>query len=324
MSAAAKALLSAVSPPGSLARLMIFPYHRFVRQRDPLSPNSPTAERFERQLRWIRRYCNPLPLSQAVERLRAGSLPARAVSLTFDDGYENNLSIAAPLLKQYGIPATVFIAVDAVERGIMWNDLIIEAVRAAGDEIDASACDMEDRIAIDDSNRLAVAQRLIAAVQYRPTAERLSVAEALHATTAKTPAARQMLTTAQLRELANFGIEIGAHTVNHPILKSLDDAAARREIDDSRRWLRDVTGVEPVLFAYPNGKRDYDYDERHAQMVNELGFRAAVASDWGCATRKSPLFELPRFKPWEDTEAGFSLRLCKTVGKTWLSRGSGA
>ena len=317
MSAITKGLLSVLSPPGRLARLMIFPYHRIVDRHDPLSPNSPTAERFERQLRWITRFCNPLPLAEAVARLGSGTLPARAISLTFDDGYENNLSIAAPLLKKYAVPATIFVAVDALERGIMWNDLIIEAVRSSRESIDANACGL-GTINLDDSKRLAVSQELIASLQYLSTTERLERAQALHETATSTEPARQMLFPEQLRELPEYGIDIGAHTVNHPILKSLADQEARAEILDSRRWIRDITGTEPVLFAYPNGKRGYDYDQRHAEIVRSLGFLAAVAANWGCATRKSPLFELPRFKPWEDTEQGFSLRLCKTVGRSWL------
>ena len=308
--------LGALSPAGPRARLMIFPYHRVVEHADPLSPTSPTAARFERQLRWVTRYCNALPLSEAVSRLADGSLPARAVSLTFDDGYENNLSVAAPLLAKYGVPGTIFVAADAIERGIMWNDLIIEAVRQADGQIDARCCG-QGVLPVDDENRLELSRQLIASVQYRPTRERLQAAEALFAGVASGPPARQMLRPEQLPELSAYGIEVGAHTMNHPILKLLDEAEARREIEMSRDWVEEMTGERPSLFAYPNGKRDYDYDGVHREIVRSVGFRAGVASNWGCATRRSSLFELPRFKPWEDTEAGFASRLCKTVARTY-------
>ena len=72
---------------------MIFPYHRVLETEDPLTPGSPGARNFERQLRRISKYCNPLTLDDAIERLKHGSLPPRAVSVTFDDGYANNLRL---------------------------------------------------------------------------------------------------------------------------------------------------------------------------------------------------------------------------------------
>ena len=319
MSAVARNLLNLLSPAGRRARLMVFPYHRVQQNEDPLLPGTPSTARFERQLQRIRRYLNPLPLAEAIERLRAGTLPARAVALTFDDGYANNLQIAAPLLNKYGIPATVFVAVDAVERGIMWNDILIEAVRGAGERIDAGALGLAP-IELTGRDRLAVANELISQALYMPTQERLAASEAVWAANADRDVPRQMMTPDQVRELAELGITIGAHTVNHPILRSLPEAEAREEIDASRRWLEDVTGQAVTLFAYPNGKLGKDYDHRHADMVRDLGFIGAVAANWGCATRDSSTYELPRFKPWEDTDTGFAKRLCKVVARTYLDR----
>lgn len=296
---------------------MIFPYHYVLERADPLLPGAPSAESFERQLRRIRKYCNPLALQEGVERLIAGTLPPRAVAVTFDDGYANNLDIAAPLLRKYDIPGIVFVAVDALERGIMWNDIIIEAVRLARDKIDAGALGLGP-LSIDESNRLIVKKRLIASVQNRPTKERMEMAQSLYSGVTNMPLKRQMLRPDQLSELASAGLDIGAHTMTHPILSTLDNAVALAEIGDSRTWIDNITGKPPALFAYPNGKRGHDYDARHAEMVKSLGFLAAVSADWGCATCDSSLFELPRFKPWEDTDFGFSSRLCKVVAKTYF------
>ncbi|MEL7537991.1 MAG: polysaccharide deacetylase family protein [Pseudomonadota bacterium] len=316
MSFLIRSALSMLSPAGPRARLMVFPYHRIVEAPDPLTPGSSTAERFENHLRWLSQYCHPLPLSEAVRRLESGSLPSRAVALTFDDGYENNLSVAAPLLKKHGVPATLFLAIDALERGIMWNDIIIEAVRKADGTLDARDCGLGS-LDVTDENRLDVSKQLIAKVQYLPIADRMAAAEALYATASSVPPARQMLKPEQIPELAEYGIEVGAHTVNHPILKTLNDAEARREIADSRDWIESIIGTRPTLFAYPNGKRDFDYDGREMEIVESLGFDAAVAANWGCAAPGTSLYELPRFKPWEKDERGFATRLCKTVARTY-------
>ncbi|HEX6996408.1 MAG TPA: polysaccharide deacetylase family protein [Gammaproteobacteria bacterium] len=310
-------LLNMLSPAGKRARLMIFTYHRIVEQPDPLMPGTPTLERFKRQLGWIKRYCTPIALSEAVARLVKGDLPPRAVAVTFDDGYENNLTLAAPALREHGIPATIFVAVDAVERGIMWNDILAEAVRAASESIDARAAGL-GVLRVDDGNKAQVLADLFAAVKYRPVKERLEICEAIYASVSTAPIARQMLRPAQLAELPAFGFEIGAHTVNHPILRILSESEAQQEIDDSRAWIEATTGTRPTLFAYPNGKRGDDYDARHADMVRALGFDAAVSTNWGCASRSTPLFELPRFKPWEDTDFGFVTRLCKVAAQSYV------
>ena len=69
-----------------------------------------TRSAFEAQLQYLAQNATVLPLSQAVQRLAEGALPPGTVSLTFDDGYGNNLQLAQPLLKRYGMTATVFLA----------------------------------------------------------------------------------------------------------------------------------------------------------------------------------------------------------------------
>ena len=91
---------------------------------------------------------------------------------------------------------------------------------------------------------------------------------------------RLMLTPAGVRQLADAGIDIGAHTVNHPILKGMADDDARSEIVGSARWVADVTGRAPRSFAYPNGRPGVDYDGRHAAMTREAGFELAVTTQW--------------------------------------------
>ena len=90
-------------------------------------------------MRWIRSWFNVLPLALAVERLRQGDLPARALAITFDDGYADNAEVAAPILERLGLPATFFVTTGFLQGGCMWNDRVIEALRnCAADELDLS------------------------------------------------------------------------------------------------------------------------------------------------------------------------------------------
>jgi len=313
-----KYALSILSPTGKRARVMIFTYHRVLDKADALLPNEPTAELFRLQLEWINKQCNVLSLSTAVDLLQKDKLPPRAACITFDDGYANNLEVAAPILKEFQIPATIFIAVDAVVRGIMWNDLIIEAVRSCGTEMELT------RLALPGMDLSSTAPQagvdtLLGHLKYLPLNERMELASAIfeRATTQHPP--RLMLREEELPVLQDFNIEIGAHTVNHPILTRLSEDDARREIENSRDWITRIVGKPPKLFAYPNGRYGDDYDERHAKLVKEAGFLAAVSTNWGVADRSSPRFELPRFMPWETTAIGFSNRLVKSVAKSYAN-----
>jgi peptidoglycan/xylan/chitin deacetylase (PgdA/CDA1 family) len=114
----------------------------------------------------------------------------------------------------------------------------------------------------------------------------------------------------------DLGMEVGAHTVTHPILARLEDDVAYREIADGRDALRQITGEPISLFAYPNGVPRADYDERHVRMVERCGFAAACSTAPGVATRSTDRFQLPRFTPWDRARSRFAVRMARNLGRT--------
>ena len=110
-----------------------------------------------------------------------------------------------------------------------------------------------------------------------------------------------------------MGMEIGAHTVRHPILRTLDDAAAAREIGDSRDQLAAWLGEAPPVFAYPNGVPGADYGERDVALVRRMGFGCAVSTARGAAGQGADIFQLPRFTPWDRALPRFALRCAETL-----------
>ena len=121
-----------LSPRGARGRLAVFCYHQVLDAPDPYRAGEPTVEAFDSDVATISEAFSVLSFGDAVERLASGTLPRRAATITFDDGYENNHRLAAPVLEKHGTPATFFIAGGAVDDGVMWNDLAIESVVAAG------------------------------------------------------------------------------------------------------------------------------------------------------------------------------------------------
>jgi len=291
-------------------RLCLLNYHRILAQPDPLFDDEPTVETFRWQMRLLARYFNVLSLPDALTRLAAGRLPARAVCITFDDGYRSIHDLAMPVLNEFNLPATVFVSTAYLDSGAMWNETIADAVRNLPEGIiDLSAAGIGTRMLRTSTDRKILLNELNDRAKYLPPAERLALTERLAAMAGSGGAEGLMLTPQMIRTMAAQRFEIGAHTVSHPILTSLSDDAARHEIVQCKRDLEAIVDTPVRYFAYPNGKVEKDFDERHVTMVREAGFAAAFSTEVGPAVRGSDLYRLPRSRPWDHTPILFGLRL---------------
>ena len=299
---------SLLSSKGQRARLSILIYHRVLETADPLLKGVVDAAQFSWQMRLLAEHFNVLPLEQAVLRLRQGTLPARAVCITFDDGYADNASIALPILKSYSLNATFFIATGFLDGGRMWNDTVIEAVRGLTEgSVDLSAIGLTKYSIHSDVDRLDLIKRILQ-LRFQAPEDRQKITDYLSSLVSKLPD-NLMMTSEQVQKLHRSGMGIGGHTVNHPILTHLDDAIAQQEIATNKEQLESLINAPVTLFAYPNGRPGEDYDNKHADIVRELGFSAAVSTAWGVANNSSNFWQLPRFTPWDRTPARFMARL---------------
>jgi len=307
-------LFEVLAPHGSRSRLSVLIFHRVRPRIDPLFPSEPDAAAFEAQLRWVKGWFNVMPLPDAVAALRDGTLPARPLCITFDDGYADNATLALPILRKLGLHATFFIATGYLNGGRMWNDTIIEAVRrAAGPRLDLAGIGLGELAIGSDEERRGAIVALLRQLKYLPKAERRSKAQAVADAVGTALPNDLMMTDRQLRELQAGGMTIGAHTVTHPILAGLGDAEAHAEIAEGKRALEGLTGKPVTLFAYPNGKPGRDYTATHVGMVREIGFEAAVSTAEGAASAGGDLHQIPRFTPWDKTRWRYGLRLARNA-----------
>lgn len=289
-----------------MRRLSILIYHRVLLQRDPLLPGVPDQRQFARHMSLLKRCFRVLPLSKAVDMLKRDALPPRAACITFDDGYADNVEVALPVLRSLGLSACFFIASGYLDGGSMWNDEVIEAVRAAqGPLLDLAHLDFGIHSIRTCQERLAAIDRLLARLKYLPFAQRQS----LTARMAPRLQPALMMTGAQLIRLHRSGMEIGAHTVSHPILRMQEEQAAMANIAGSKAALEQILGAPVTLFAYPNGKAGIDFDQRHVDMVRACGFAAALTTFPRAASADMDIYQLPRFTPWEADRPRFLLRL---------------
>jgi peptidoglycan/xylan/chitin deacetylase (PgdA/CDA1 family) len=231
--------------------------------------------------------------------MHSGTMTGRCACITFDDGYANNLEIAAPILNRLGLPATFFIATGFSSGGMMFNDKLISVFRSArGNELDLSAHNLGRWQIGSPQARSASLGEVIRKVKHLNYADREALVNAIVLESKANIEPHPMMTSDHVKALSGLGFEIGAHTVSHPILRELSDKDAEHEIRASRTQLQALTGQKIEMFAYPNGRPGEDYDLRHTKMVKEAGFLGAVSTIPGTASRNDDLYQIPRFTPW--------------------------
>ncbi len=316
-----RSLLSLLSPGGSAGRLSVLIFHRVLAQPDPLFPDEVDVARFDDVCAWLADWFTVLPLDDAVRRWRDGELPRRAAAITFDDGYADNHDLALPILQRHGLTATFFIATAYLDGGIMWNDQVIDALRhTGGPRLDLGDIDGLQGLVFELDSvaaRRSAIGRVLQAIKYMAVDQRsAAVGRVCRLAGAATPRG-QMMSSSQIRALHRAGMQIGAHTVNHPILAGLDAAAARAEMLQGRQQLESLLQDRIGLFAYPNGRPGVDYSDETAALARDLGFDAALTTAWGASGGATDPFQMPRFTPWDRSRWGFGMRLAKNL---WQSR----
>jgi len=294
---------------------------------DPMICISPAA--FEAHVRYLADNYSVLPMPEVVDWLRTGrSLPANTVVITFDDGYADNLHQARPLLARYDVPATVFVTAGQVGRGreFWWDELDrlllqpgtlppVLQLRLNGSVREwrleeSSTYTVEEyqhdrhwhvECRDDPGPRQRVFRGLFDLLYLLPSAQRWAILDELTAWAEAPPIARpshQTLTSEEAVRLAEGDlVEVGAHTMTHPVLAALSAIEQRQEIQESKARLEAMLGDEVVSFAYPHGSSTPET----AATVGEAGFVCACSSQPDAVFRTANRFQLPRLgvRDWD-------------------------
>ncbi len=275
-------------------RLYLLEYHDVA--GDVEKEGTVSALRFERHLRYLRRHFRLDTLASAIERLEApAGLDHDLAVITFDDGYAGNYQAAWPVLRDAGTAATFYLTTGFLDGAELWFDFARRALDAAHrSPPELAPADRERlRTALGSWPLTESTDRAVRRLKYLPHEQRDGALEVLRAAAMElSPPARPM-SWDQAQEMAAAGAELGAHTVSHPILSTLEPAAQEREIRGSRRRIAEAAGVEPLTFAYPNGSAR-DYDRHTVEIAGRAGFRAACTTRRGSNRPGAPRLEQRR------------------------------
>lgn len=275
-------------------KLLVLTYHRVLADYDPVI-DEVDAVQFTRQMETLAEYFNVVSLESGLEQMRQGTLPAGSVCVTFDDGYRDNYDVALPILSALNLHATFFIATGYLGDGVMWNDVVRQTIKYTSlKELDLRDFSMGKILVDSESKKLKIIEKLLDHIKYNSVSRRIELVDRLRQLAEVELSERLMMTEEEVKALSEAGMEIGGHTVDHPILTCASEDEARQEITDGKLHLEKMLNRELKFFAYPNGQVGKDYDERHMQFVMDAGFDAALTTNNGVIDKSMGMFDLPR------------------------------
>jgi peptidoglycan/xylan/chitin deacetylase (PgdA/CDA1 family) len=295
---------------GRTQAFQVLTYHRVNNDRDPFFP-AVNTDVFEPRMAYIARTYQVLTVEELTERMGRGILPRNALAITFDDGYRDNLTHAAPILARYGLPATIFLTTGFIGTATaLWYDRLAMAFKLTKALSFDTPWGETVSLASQDDRLRALEQTLVHLKRLPDDDLRRTLDGLLEVldVTDQQDFKNLMLSWDDVHALAKLGFSIGAHTVNHPILSRISAQRAWREILDSRTMIEAVGFHHPRAFAYPNGGPG-DYTETVKNLVREAGFTCAVTTRFGINTRETDLYELQRGGPWEEHLPTYALKL---------------
>jgi peptidoglycan/xylan/chitin deacetylase (PgdA/CDA1 family) len=261
-----------------------------------------TRDFFRRRLELIKRLgYTVLPLGQAIQDLESGALPKRSLAITFDDGFYNFYSAAAPILTELGLPATLYVStyycsnqrpiLRLVLSYVLWRAHKLGRQTVSIPKITGTVS-LGDKIARENLVDQWVAQlrKLTANREERMTEiERVAISLGVDWQDVLRSRLFHLITYEEMAELSRAGFDIQLHTHRHRTPR--DHQLFRCEILENRRLIEEQSRISPTHFCYPSG----DYDRTFFPWLRDMGVRTATTCESGLASQSSNTLLLPRF-----------------------------
>lgn len=309
-------------------RPAVLMYHRVATELVDPWGLAVSTRRFDEQLGWLTEHREVLTLPELARLHRESRLPARAVAITFDDGYACNATAAAPLLEAHRAPATVFVTTGPVVTGqeFWWDDLQRIVFDASVQRLELAVGDQQTSVELGEArggevpwrfgspprsarqHAFLLLWRALRSLEPGAQAAALTALRAQSGVQVMPRPSHRPMTQAELRSLSRSDlIEIGCHTVSHPALTERPESVQRAEIEEGRSACAALIGRLPTTFAYPFG----DYDSKTVDLVREAGFEAACTTDAEGVTPACDVLALPRLQvlDWSADELARQLRV---------------
>jgi len=295
--------------------LSILYYHHVFAAKETFHPDDLCAEQFNEQIKFLNKYFNIISLDQAMHLLKQKKLPPKSLVLTFDDGYQDNYTIAAPILEKNNCTATFFIASQGVEQGYLWNDQIEQSLKSTTKNILPKSIINEELSIKTETEKVIAFNLLMNKLKFLSNEQRSKKIVKLSQELNVNQFTKTMMNSKQILDLHNKGFTIGAHTHSHTILSTETNENALTELSINKLYLEKVINSSVNFLAFPNGLYGRDFNKKHCDITNEIGFKAAFSTNDGGARNTTDLFQVPRFMPYRKQLSLFALSIAKIAGE---------
>lgn len=244
-------------------------------------------------LRWLSQFADFVTLDEV---LRPGRATRWKVAVTLDDGYRNNISLALPVFKQFGVPLTWFVATKYVEDDLLpWWDLVDFVARKTQHTLTIQTGKSQYSFDLsDEEDRTCFRLRCRRWFQKADPDTASHVRHQIENSIPNGPPSNAFASRQQIVEASRSPlVSLGGHTVSHPNLGRLSASDIRHEVREGKKQLESWTGDSIRWFAYPYGQREH-WDGRTKRIVREEGFNGAVTTVRAYADQGADQFEIPR------------------------------
>ncbi|MFH0731638.1 MAG: glycosyltransferase [Candidatus Omnitrophota bacterium] len=283
-------------------KTVIFMYHKVLEGKSVFS--GLPVQVFEKQVDFIRRYFNVVGFPELLAH--KNYIKANRAVITFDDGYKNTYDCAFPILKRYGLPATIFLATGLLGNGrLIWTDKISYLVQKTNKPTLTVKIDgySEKFALLTDKDRKKAIERIKESLKRTNEIIKKEVLAEIEREVSVDPKgisdSQGMLNGQEIGEMAKEAIDFGGHTVNHPILTNIPLEEAWKEIKESKEEIEKHANKPVIAFCYPNGMKE-DFNPEIKDLLKRAGYQCAVTAIGGCLnTNDTDLFEIKRLPTYE-------------------------
>lgn len=285
----------------SQSKIAILTYHRISKKCDDWSLNPLPLKSFKEHLKFLTKTYNIISLDNLVDLMvNPNPIPKKTVILTFDDGYKDNYTNAYPLLRKYDIPATIFLTSKLIGSGeISWYDKVGYIIyNTSSNEIKMDELpDYTINSTFEKHQAFSDIKRRLIKLNERQKSLLINKLANLCHVEIPPYAGDLMLSWDEVTEMNANGIDFGAHTLNHPVLPSLNSQEAEWEILESKRIIEKNLNKPINCFSYPYGNFNHDIID----LVKKSNFKCAVTLNQKLInSKKEDLYSLSRIDAFKD------------------------